>query len=77
MSACVCVWMCCYLNWVDGDGDDDGGEADYLGAVSDMDFSSLGVGVVSRRKNLSLSLCVYICSVPSTTTRSEFPRRCR
>lgn len=49
----VCVWGGCYLNWVDGgDGDDDDGgddgEADYLGAVRDMDFSSLGVGVVSR-----------------------------
>lgn len=51
----MCVGVCgggCYLNWVDGgdDGDDGGddGEADYLGAVRDMDFSSLGVGVVSR-----------------------------
>lgn len=51
MCGCVCGGGC-YLNWVDGgdDGDDGGddGEADYLGAVRDMDFSSLGVGVVSR-----------------------------
>lgn len=51
MCGVVCVCGC-YLNWVDGGGgdDDDGGdgEADYLGAVRDMDFSSLGVGVVSR-----------------------------
>lgn len=46
----LCVKGGCYLNWVDGGDDDDGGggEADYLGAVRDMDFSSLGVGVVSR-----------------------------
>lgn len=49
MCVCGSVWGGCYLNWVDGgDGDGGGGEADYLGAVRDMDFSSLGVGVVSR-----------------------------
>lgn len=56
MCVCVCFGgLCvrggCYLNWVDGGDDDDGGggEADYLGAVRDMDFSSLSPECVENR----------------------------